>query len=265
MWLMLGNLLGCFGEQEVSKSSTEKMETIFTTDQIPIHKQVVLVEIDSWTANTGRLSRFEWAIDKGWISVGETMEVVIGREGLAWGIGLYDIPLEEGETLKIEGDYRSPAGIFSLSGGFGTARNHMIKWNFPYRESNQSYKCITDSNSMHYNKIIHDKKVNVVDWTSFHELRGQQNSYKWGITVDHNPKNIKDRGSCVFMHTHSFDGSGTAVGTGLSERDIIQVLPWLQSTAKPILVQGSAEGMARLLGVLKKGGVVLPKENKGSQ
>ena len=260
MWLMMGSWLGCFGEQSGSESSAAGVETLFSSAKSPLHEQIVLVEVDSWAASSGRLSRLEWSIEKGWLPVGEAMDVAVGKEGLAWGIGLYDIPLQIGEALKMEGDSRSPAGIFSLSGGFGTARKHMIKWNFPYLESNQSYKCITDSNSMHYNQIIHDKKVNVVDWTRFHELRGDEHSYKWGITVDHNPQNTKERGSCVFVHTHSFEVAGTEVGMGLAERDIIQILPWLQSTAKPILVQGPTEAMSRLLRALEDVGIELPKK-----
>ena len=61
--------------------------------------------------------------------------------------------------------------------------------------------------------------------------------YKYGITVNHNPDQIKNAGSCIFMHIRSGTGKGTAGCTAMKESEIMTILKWLDKKQKPLLLQ----------------------------
>ena len=63
------------------------------------------------------------------------------------------------------------------------------------------------------------------------------NLYKYGITVNHNPNQIKNAGSCIFMHIRSGNGKGTAGCTAMQEDKLVTILKWLHSETKPLLLQ----------------------------
>ena len=257
--MLLGLMLfACFCQ--TGERANEKIEPKIEQSAeriVPVHKQVLLVETESWLQSKGKLSRFEWTAKDGWRSVAPPINVTLAGGGMAWGIGLYDVPKEEGEAVKMEGDYRSPAGVFALTSSFGTTRKQMIAWDFPYRETNPNIKCITDPESQYYNRIVHQQKVAKEDWNSFVEMRGSVNASKWGVIIDQNPRNERAKGACVFLQVQEPNKKGTSGGTALAERELIDILPWLRRDSKPILVQSSQEGLPRVLAVLKENGIEL--------
>src|SRR5271169_3222134 len=77
------------------------------------HHQLLVVTTPNWDEKQGELRLYERASDvSDWISI-RTIPVVIGRAGLAWGIGLHPADTKMMPRKK-EGDGKSPAGIFSL-------------------------------------------------------------------------------------------------------------------------------------------------------
>ena len=94
------------------------------TPKIPFSNslQAVVVTTKEWTATGGTAQIFERKNAKSkWKSKDESFAVTIGKNGMAWGAGLNDLPSDTGMILmKKEGDGKSPAGIFALTSAFGS-------------------------------------------------------------------------------------------------------------------------------------------------
>ncbi len=194
--------------------------------------QLIKVTTKGWNTKDGILQRYEKDKKGEWIKVGEPINVVLGRNGLGWGLGLNTIP-KGAKYIKKEGDGRSPAGLFRLGNGFGYQE---FKINFPYEKYNKNDLCVDDSKSKFYNTIIDKTKVKK-DYNSFEHMKLKNNLYKYGITVQHNPNNIPQSGSCIFIHIKSPSGKGTAGCTAMRESKIIKILKWLDVKKNPLLLQ----------------------------
>src|SRR3954453_4729327 len=86
-------------------------------------RQLVAVTTPDWNTPTGTLRRFTRASSNGrWHVASAPIPVVVGRTGLAWGLGFdHDAVRARTDPHKHEGDGRSPAGAFPLDTAFGFA------------------------------------------------------------------------------------------------------------------------------------------------
>jgi len=194
-------------------------------------KQILEVTTNSWNSKNGILQRYE-RDNRKWVKVGEPISIILGRNGLGWGKGLHTIP-KNAKYIKKEGDGRSPAGLFSLNNGFGYAPFDI---NFKYSVYTRKNHCVDDSNSKWYNRVVDSSRVEK-DYNSFEYMRLKSDEYKYGIVVNHNINQIKNGGSCIFIHIRNGNGKGTAGCTAMSEDNIIKVLKWLREEDKPLLLQ----------------------------
>jgi len=144
----------------------------------------------------------------------------------------------DGDPGKREGDGRSPAGVFSLSGAFGYAPGGECPWiKLPYREATSTLKCIDDIRSRHYNRLVNAGEE-PKDWSSCEEMRRPDDQYRLGIVVEHNAAPaIPDRGSCIFIHIWKGPEVGTAGCTAMAPEDMETLLRWLDPAAVPVLIQ----------------------------
>jgi L,D-peptidoglycan transpeptidase YkuD (ErfK/YbiS/YcfS/YnhG family) len=211
--------------------------------------QLIAVTSADWNSVEGRLQRFERAnVHEMWRPVGDPIPIVLGKNGLGWGIGVVAI---EGsgvraadEPIKKEGDGKSPAGIFALGTAFGYAAQPLPKIKLPYLTLTPSIECVDDIQSKHYNQVL-DRSSVVPDWNSSEHMRNAGESYRWGIVVDHNGtvvgRNSKPPvpggGSCVFLHIWQSHTQGTAGCTAMEQPNLEILLTWLDPARKPLLVQ----------------------------
>jgi D-alanyl-D-alanine dipeptidase len=226
-------------QSNVPKSETVKLakpSIVFPDDS----SQLMVVTTKDWNSKTGTLQRYEKNNAK-WIKVGEPIEIILGRNGLGWGKGLHKTP-KNAKYIKKEGDGRAPAGLFTLGNGFGY---NNLNIEFPYAVYKRTDHCVDDSNSQWYNKIVDSTKVKK-DYKSFEHMKLNNHLYKYGITVNHNPKQIKNAGSCIFMHIRSGNGKGTAGCTAMNEDKIMTILKWLKKEDKPLLLQLPKEKMLNI-------------------
>ena len=241
--LTLGLTLFSACQSETTPKVTTQNITIDKTQLLQINNknitfpndssQLLFVTTPDWNTKEGTLQRYE-RIEKSedWKKVGEPISIILGRNGLAWGLGLHTTP-KNAKHIKREGDGRSPAGLFYLGHGFGYQDFNI---EFPYKVYKRTDHCVDDSNSKWYNKIIDSTKV-AKDYKSFEHMRLKNNLYKYGITVNHNPNQVKNGGSCIFMHIRSGNGKGTAGCTAMTEDKIKEILKWLKEEKKPLLLQ----------------------------
>jgi L,D-peptidoglycan transpeptidase YkuD (ErfK/YbiS/YcfS/YnhG family) len=211
--------------------------------------QMIVVTTSDWNAVEGRLRRYERAtVHEEWRPVGDPISIVVGKNGLGWGIGI--IATEDAQVrsaadpVKREGDGKSPAGVFALGTSFGYASEPLRGLKMPYLNLTPSIECVDDPGSKHYNRIV-DRSVVAPDWNSSEHMRNAGESYRWGIVVDHNGMVTEDNanpphpggGSCVFLHIWHRSDQGTVGCTAMPQRELETLLIWLDPALKPLLVQ----------------------------
>jgi D-alanyl-D-alanine dipeptidase len=194
--------------------------------------QLIRVTTSDWNTKDGILQRYEKEQKGDWVKVGKAIEIVLGRNGLGWGLGLHQVP-KNAKYIKKEGDGKAPAGLFALGNGFGYADFNI---SFPYVTYTRTDHCVDDSKSQFYNTII-DSKNRPKDYKSFEYMKLKNDLYKYGITVKHNPHNIAQAGSCIFIHIKNNNGTGTAGCTAMSEEEMVTILKWLDVNKNPLLLQ----------------------------
>ena len=211
-------------------------------------RQLVLVVAEGFDVNQARLRRFERAGDGPWRPVGDDVAVTLGKNGLAWGRGLHGAALGDGGPVKVEGDGRSPAGVFTFSTAFAyRPENTWQPTKMPMHKVTDKTVCVESINSAWYNRIVDENTVGAVDWTSPDRMLRPDGIYRFGLMVDHNAPDTKPgAGSCIFFHLWRRPGAPTVGCTAMNEPAILAVLGWLDPAQKPLLVQLPRAELERL-------------------
>ena len=201
-------------------------------------RQLVVVITDDWSAVSGEMRCFERRRSTdGWAEVLPTAEVVLGRNGLAWGLGLHSTRERPGPA-KQEGDGRAPAGAFRLveAFGFATVAEARIS-GLPYRHLTDTLEGVDDPRSRHYNRLVDAESLSRRDWQSSERMRHVGERYRWGVVVAHNWNQVPGRGSCIFLHIWEGPKEGTAGCTAMPSAQMLKVIRWLERKKNPVLVQ----------------------------
>jgi zinc D-Ala-D-Ala dipeptidase len=236
-------VLGC---QSYYSLTSHDMTRIVTAGRIDIAEQLVVVTTPSWTSTTGTMRRLERSTPTSeWRSVDAPIPVVVGRTGIAWGVGFDEISAED--PHKNEGDGKAPAGVFALDTAFGFApRDSMRDVKLPYVQLLPSSDCVDDTASIHYNTVVDRARVPRVDWNSAEHMR-EVPQYKIGVIVGYNASPpAKARGSCIFLHIWNGPDSHTAGCTAFDEAKLRDVIAWLDPKRRPLLVQLTAPSYSAL-------------------
>jgi L,D-peptidoglycan transpeptidase YkuD (ErfK/YbiS/YcfS/YnhG family) len=216
-------------------------KTVPPAKPVPFSKslQAVVVTTKDWSTVAGRAQLFERKSTKAkWKPVGESFAVVVGKNGLAWGAGLNELPSDTGRLLmKTEGDGKAPAGIFSLTESFGSkSKPDFVK--LPFTQLEEFTECVDDTKSIHYNKIVDRMKVGDLDWESSEKMLAVGTEYDLGVVVAHNANPVnRGGGSCIFLHIWKSAESGTAGCTAMPRENLETILKWSQAAKNPVLIQ----------------------------
>lgn len=200
-------------------------------------RQLIVVVTPSWTSATGTLNRFERSGgSEGWTRVDTPIPVVVGRTGLAWGVGFDDMAVDG--PHKHEGDGKAPAGLFPLDTAFGFAPADSMRYvRLPYVQLLPTTDCVDDTASIHYNTVVDKSLVSSVDWTSAEHMRAV-GQYEIGVIVGYNAlPPVRGRGSCIFLHIWNGPESHTAGCTAFDETKLRAMMQWLDPARNPLLVQ----------------------------
>lgn len=239
-----------------------------SSDALAHSTQAIVVTTPDWNAVPGGLQRLERAsIHAKWHAVGAPIAIVVGSNGLGWGLGVVPANGTQASDLsgpvKKEGDKRSPAGIFALGTAFGYAAQPLAGLKLPYLKLTPTVECVDDPASQHYNRIV-DRSQVAVDWKSSEHMRDAGEAYVWGVVVDHDgtvpggAAPVPGGGSCVFLHIWSGDGRGTTGCTAMAESDLETLMTWLDPKQRPLLVQMPQGEYAKQQGAWKLPRIVNP-------
>jgi zinc D-Ala-D-Ala dipeptidase len=211
--------------------------------------QALVVTTRNWSSVDAALQLYERKNARSvWISTGERISAVVGRNGLAWGRGIHtDLPA--GGPQKREGDGKAPAGIFRIGPAFGYAPAEALPWvRLPYRQMTESSKCVDDPASAAYNRMVEEGSVRK-DWNSFEDMRRSDEQYRLGIVIGHNADPVAPGGgSCIFLHIWEKPTGGTSGCTAVSAADMEKILRRLKPEANPVLIQLPQQEYARMRG-----------------
>jgi len=200
--------------------------------------QAIVVSTGDWNSVQGKARLYERKTPKSnWIAVSKSFPVVVGKNGMAWGAGLHELPSDTGRVLlKTEGDGKAPAGIFALTSAFGsTGKPNFVK--LPYTQLTESIECVDDVKSSQYNLIVDKFKVGNFDWKSSEKMLAVGEQYDLGVFVAHNSERQAGGGSCIFLHIWKDSSSGTAGCTAMARENIELVLRFLNPQNNPVLIQ----------------------------
>lgn len=246
-WLLLGVFFISLIQGSIRlEEPTELQATVLAQS-----RQLLAVTTKDWNTVDGELLLYERAAGQVWRPIGEKVQVVVGRNGLAWGKGLHGDSAglaKASDPIKKEGDGRSPAGIFSLSSAFGYApREQATTVKLPYVQATKTLECVDDSQSANYNRVLERGSVARPDWKSSEQMRRGDELYRWGVVVDHNASPPQAGcGSCIFLHIWQGMGKGTAGCTAMNAAMMEEILFWLDPQKKPLIVQLPQAEFARL-------------------
>ncbi|HEX3799198.1 MAG TPA: L,D-transpeptidase family protein [Verrucomicrobiae bacterium] len=233
--VILFELLACVG---FSQTNAALPSSSIALSPLTGCKQVLLVTTADWPVVTGTMRRFvRTNAESSWIQVGESIPVVVGRNGLGWGRGLNAVP-NPAMPAKHEGDGKSPAGIFRLSSAFGLLSvDKVAPLKLPYEYLTNGIECVDDVKSAHYNSIVDRAQTQPVDWNSSEKMNTVA-QYRLGVVVEHNTDPREPGGgSCIFIHTWAGPQTGTSGCTAMASENIDTVVPWLDPADAPVLVQ----------------------------
>ena len=120
---------------------------------------------------------------------------------------------------KKEGDKKTPIGTFNLGIAFGT--HEKINSKIDYIKINKNLYWVDDVNSKYYNKLVDILNVEK-DFKSAEHLCEFPKEYEHGIEIKTNPKNIKGKGSAIFLHCST--GKPTAGCIAINKKYMKKIL-----------------------------------------
>ena len=163
-------------------------------------RAVALVIGRDWSSPVGTLQRFERTDDHSpWRAVGKPMEALLGKRGLAWGLGLH-VPPSDGAPRKTEGDLRSPAGVFAFGTAFGRVPPEEVRWlRLPYQLLSTTTEAVDDPASRFYDRLVDRARIAQPDWRSSEHM-WKVPAYELGAVIAANPEHVAGAGSCIFLH-----------------------------------------------------------------
>ena len=209
--------------------------------------QMVLILLPHQDANQGQLYKFEKR-DGQWSQIGPEHAITIGANGVAWSESPH---APANARYKVEGDKRSPAGIFSLKQTFGRASDQKAQYLLmPYQQIGPNAQCIEDNTSAYYNQIVFDNTQVVPDWTQDDRMLRTDNLYDWGVFVEVNTDKTPGKGSCIFIHIWRGSDKPTAGCTAMSKRHLTQLVYWLDPVKDPQMALMTQQDYNRLKGAL---------------
>ena len=199
-------------------------------------RQVIVTRAASWDSNTASMQCWQRpSAAAAWQPVFEKpVPVLLGRKGLAWGRGVFNPP-RNGVPMKVEKDWKAPAGVFHLGSLFGYAATPPSGTRWPYIQVGPWDAYVDDSTSPFYNQHVRiDPRQGIPPWFEKQKMRLGDAAYKWMLEIRHNQRPAAPGyGSAIFFHVRRGPDKPSAGCTTMAEGDLVRLLRWIDPGASP--------------------------------
>jgi len=201
---------------------------------LPANSGQVLVAIaKDWDSDKALL----WAMDRtedGWApAFAEPVEVLLGRNGLAWGRGVEPVKAP-GDPVKKEGDRRTPAGLYKIGRIYGEAVRLPGGSSYPYRQVGRWDAWVDDLKNPYYNRHYIAKPGKVPPWFESQRMRLGDAAYEFRIEVRHNADPpVPGYGSAIFFHIRRGEDRPSSGCTVMTRANLLKVIGWLKEDRNP--------------------------------
>ena len=186
---------------------------------------LVLVTTSTMSTAIAKVQLFTRAsADKPWGRIGEAEPAVVGQAGLGWGYTFLGFK-REGEPEKVEGDKRSPAGLFRIGSSFGFSDSSLP--GYILIKAGETV-CVEDPSSQFYNRIR--KRAEIGATVKADDMR-RTPLYRRGLFVEYPSDRASRRGSCIFIHIWNAPNKGTAGCIALPEARVKALQEFSQAGA----------------------------------
>jgi L,D-peptidoglycan transpeptidase YkuD (ErfK/YbiS/YcfS/YnhG family) len=205
-------------------------------------RRLVLVTAETMNTKVATMRLFERATPVApWRAVGRPEPAMIGRAGMAWSHFFRQLARPR-EPIKVDGDQRAPAGIYSIGRSFGTVASSRAN----HLQVTPDTVCVDDPGSPAYNTIASRARLGP-------KVRAENMSrtlpmYRRGLLVDYPTDADRRAGSCIFIHVWRSSSTGTGGCVALPEPRVEALQEFAgDSAALAILPQAA---LTRLRGCL---------------
>jgi L,D-peptidoglycan transpeptidase YkuD (ErfK/YbiS/YcfS/YnhG family) len=207
--------------------------------QVPASTKQLLVTIaPDWNSHRASMQCYQRESERsGWRPAFQvSWPVLLGRNGLAWGRGIFTPP-DDGRPDKQEKDGKAPAGIFKLGSvyGYEAAPPDGTRW--PYVQVGAYDAWIDDPKLPHYNEHVRVEAGQVPEWFEGQKMRLGDKAYHWLLEIRHNTDPATPGyGSAIFFHVRRGPDRPTTGCTTMAVEDLETVIRWLRPEANPCYV-----------------------------
>ena len=198
-------------------------------------RQLIVAQAEDWNSNTATLQCYQRvSASSSWTPVfAKPIPALLGRAGLAWGRGVFTPP-NNGIPLKVEKDWRAPAGVFQLGQLYGYAAKPPGNSVWPYVKVGAYDAWIDDVRSPQYNQHIRVDPRNIPPWFEKAKMRLGDDAYKWMLEIRHNPPPAAPGyGSAIFFHVRRGPTKPSAGCTTMAQENLEAMIRWLDPAASP--------------------------------
>jgi len=198
-------------------------------------RQVIVARAPSWNSNTASLQCYQRASSRDpWQPVfAKPFPVLLGKKGLAWGRGVFTPP-NNGVPLKVEKDWRAPAGVFQLGLLFGYAAQGPTGARWPYHQVGPLDAYVDDPQNPYYNQHVRVDPRRIPPWFEKQKMRLGDAAYKWMLEIRHNQKPAAPGyGSAIFFHVRRGVDKPSAGCTTMAVENLERLIRWVDPAAYP--------------------------------
>ncbi len=199
-------------------------------------RQLIVTRAPSWTSNKAQLQGYQRASARdAWQPVfSKKIPVLLGRAGMAWGRGVFEPPAGSAMPMKVEKDWKAPAGVFQLGKLFGYASSPPRGSAWPYHQVGEFDAYVDDPQNPYYNQHIRVRPTQIPPWFAKQRMRLGDAAYKWMLEISHNQRPAwPGYGSAIFFHVRRGPDKPSAGCTTMALEDLERLLRWVNPAAYP--------------------------------
>jgi L,D-peptidoglycan transpeptidase YkuD (ErfK/YbiS/YcfS/YnhG family) len=199
-------------------------------------RQLIVARAPHWQSTQASLQCYQRASAREpWQAVFlKPVPVMLGRSGLAWGRGVFPPPAASRVPMKVERDWKAPAGIFQLGRLFGYAGQPPKGCTWPYLQVGPLDAYVDDPQNPYYNQHVRVNPQSIPPWFEKQRMRLGDAAYKWMLEIRHNQNPAwPGYGSAIFFHVRRGPDKPSAGCTTMAVEDLERMLRWLKTDSYP--------------------------------